>query len=359
MIVGEDGTRTIMKKTLACLVLSLGLHLVLLVVIAALWPPVRWSGSGADVHTIESVEVDGDRAPGPASKAVDEPAGAREAPAPRPRPARPPEPPRAGPAMDETAVEPEMATEDPRFTSNPFKLSYPVLAQTLGPLHPGQEKQGVDGMLEEYFSDLAAYKAVKHGEYDLALLDLRDRMEDMWHPVFGQIHESPLGSAAGKWIEDWRKSAETYGKTGSPVDDPPTNKFYGDVEPEDLGILDTYEQLEKADVFTTRARLVVAVSFDGKGGWKVSKVQGSGYSSVDEAALEAVEEALEANPDLVPEYETLTRWALEADFSVAPPLPVAGFSFDLALGHFEAVYPLKKRVSRRIKLLAVKVPKQG
>jgi hypothetical protein len=88
----------------------------------------------------------------------------------------------------------------------------------------------------------------------------------------------------------------------------------------------------------------------------VRKASGSGYSSVDEAGIEAVHKALEANPELVPAYEAETRWALEADFSVMPPLPVVGFSFDLALGHFETAYPLKKSVSRRIKLLAVEVP---
>ena len=144
-----------------------------------------------------------------------------------------------------------------------------------------------------------------------------------------------------------------YGKTGSPVEEPPTNKFYGDVKPQDLGILDTYEQLEKSDAFTTRARLVVRIDFDGKGGWKVKKLSGSGYSDVDHAAMKAVHEALEVHDDLVPDYEAKTKWALEADFTVLPPLPVAGFTFDLALGVFETAYPLKKTVRRRIKLLAV------
>jgi hypothetical protein len=160
-------------------------------------------------------------------------------------------------------------------------------------------------------------------------------------------------------LESWQKTAKTYGQTGSPVDDPPTNQFYGDVKEQDLGILDTYNQLEKADAFTTRARLVVRIDFDGKGGWKVRKLSGSGYKGVDEAAMKAVHEALEAHEDLVPGYEAKTKWALEADFTVLPPLPVAGFTFDLALGVFETAYPLKKSVKRRIKLLAVDLPDPG
>jgi hypothetical protein len=339
-----------MKKRLTFLALSLVIHACLLATLVLLEPPVIHGDPGLAVHYLES-PVRPEAAPPPAEP----PPAAPERPVSR-RPSRhtapievdpPPAPPAPAPAPEKAALQ---------FESNPFKLSYGVLAETLGPLEVEREPEDVDGMLEAYLDDLEAYKTVKYGKYDSGLLTLRDGMEDFWHPDFGQIHDSPLKGSVGKMLENWQKTAKTYGKTGSPVEDPPTNKYYGDVKKQDLGILDTYEQLEKSDAFTTRARLVVRIDFAGKGGWKVKKLSGSGYPDVDNAAVEAVHEALEVHDDLVPGYEAKTKWALEADFTVLPPLPVAGFTFDLALGVFETAYPLKKTVRRRIKLLAVDLP---
>jgi hypothetical protein len=256
-------------------------------------------------------------------------------------------------------VEPPEVEEEaaPEPAGNPFKLSYGVLAETLGPIGvQEQEPVGVEAMLDGYAKELEAYKTVKYGKYDPELVRLRDGMEAYWHPEFDQIGEGPLKGSVGKMLEGWQKKAKKYGKTGSMGDDPATSAYFGDVRPEDLGVLDTYEQLEKSDAFTTSARLVVEIEFDGKGGWKAEKVVGSGHGLVDDAAVDAVEEALGANPELIPAYPARTRWALEADFSVTPPLPVAGFTFDLGLGYFDWAYPLKKKVSRRIKLLAVEKP---
>ncbi|MBW2260537.1 MAG: hypothetical protein JRG91_01085 [Deltaproteobacteria bacterium] len=343
-----------MKKRLAFLALSLLVHAGLLSVILLVGPPVIEGDPGLIVHYVET---------GARPEAAPPPTEPSPPDMPEPRPARRQvshsspetvievEPPAAPPAPA-----PAAGKTKPQFRSNPFKLSYEVLSETLGPLEVEQGPLDVDGMLGAYFDELEAYKTVRYGTFDPGLLTLRDGMEDFWHPDFGQIHDSPLKGAVGKMLASWQKTAQTYGHTGSPVEDPPTNQFYGDMKPQDLGILDTYEQLEKSDAFTTRARLVVRIDFDGKGGWKVEKLSGSGYSEVDHAAMEAVHEALEAHDDLVPGYEARTRWALEADFTVLPPLPVAGFTFDLALGVFETAYPLKKTVRRRIKLLAVALP---
>jgi len=341
-----------MRRSLTFLGLSLVIHACLLATLVLIEPPVIEGDPGLVVHYLEAQPR-----PGAAPPPLERPPPGEPTAPPAPRPARrpapvvevdpPPAPPLPAPA-------PEQAPQS--FKSNPFKLSYGVLAETLGPLDVEQAPEDVDGMLGAYFDDLEAYKVVKYGTYDPGLLTLRDGMEDFWHPKFDQIHDSPLKGSVGKMLESWQKTAKTYGETGSPVEDPPTNQYYGDVEKQDLGILDTYEQLEKSDAFTTRARLVVRIDFDGKGGWKVKKLSGSGYPEVDQAAMEAVHEALEVHTDLVPDYEARTKWALEADFTVLPPLPVAGFTFDLALGVFETAYPLKKSVSRRIKLLAVDLP---
>ena len=341
-----------MRRTVTFLGLSLVIHACLVATLVLLEPPVLVGEPGQVVHYVETAARPAVVPPAPAPPPEPVPA-----PAPARRPARastevievdaPAAPPAPGPAAKQAV---------PKPASNPFKLSYGVLAETLGPLEVETEPGDVDGMLEAYFDDLKAYKTVKYGSHDPSLLTLRDGMEELWHPEFAQIHDSPLKGSVGKMLESWQKTAQTYGKTGSPVEDPPSNKYYGDVKEQDLGVLDTYEQLEKSDAFTTRARLVVRIDFDGKGGWKLKKLSGSGYAGVDEAAIEAVHQALETHLDLVPRYEARTRWALEADFSVLPPLPVVGFSFDLALGVFETAYPLKKTVRRRIRLLAVDLP---
>lgn len=342
-----------MKARLASVALSALVHAGLLIALAGLVPCARERDRGTVIHVLETD-------PGARPRIED----ARPSPPPAPEPAvvrRKTRPPAPEPVqVPEQAVEPPSVEHAPVIKGNPFKLSYEVLSQTLGPLEveePGPPEG--DGMLASYLHDLEGYKAVKYGKYDPGLLVLRDAMEDFWHPGFDQIQDSPLKGSFGKMLRSWQETAQTYGKSGSPVDDPPTNQYYGDVEPQDLGILDTYEQLEKSDAFTTRARLVVRLTFDGKGGWKLEKVQGSGHSTVDDAAIQAVGQALEANPELVPRTRTKTRWALEADFTVLPPLPVAGFTFDLSLGVFETAYPLKKIVRRRIKLLAVETENPG
>jgi hypothetical protein len=342
-----------MKARLASLVLSALVHAGLLAALAGLMPCVEERERGLVIHVLE---------PGPGARPRIEDGPRRPAPPAKPAVApRKPRPPAPEPVqVPERAAGPPAAEHAPVIKGNPFKLSYEVLSETLGPLEveePGPPE--VDGMLASYLHDLEGYKAVKYGKYDPGLLVLRDAMEDFWHPGFDQIQDSPLKGSFGKMLQSWQETAQTYGKSGSPVDDPPTNQYYGDVEPQDLGILDTYEQLEKSDAFTTRARLVVRLAFDGKGGWRLEKVQGSGHPTVDDAAVQAVGQALAANPELVPRTWTKTRWAFEADFTVLPPLPVAGFTFDLSLGVFETAYPLKKIVRRRIKLLAVETEGPG
>jgi hypothetical protein len=330
-------------------VLSVLLHLALLCLVRVPGPAVTAPDPWIDVQyeparpqvVVPAVPDAGEPVSGPT--AAPRPAG-------RPRPLAGPlkEPPPPPAQESPTAPEPALPTGDP------FRLSYAVLAHTLGPL-PAAEEEGprsIEEMLEAYEAELKAATAVHTGNYDPGLLTLRNAMEDFWHPSFDELHDDPLKGSVGKMLVDWQKQAQKYGKAGSPGDDPVTNENFS-LKTKDMGVLDTYEQIEESGAFTTRARLVVVIRFDGQGGWKLEKVKGSGHGDVDAAAVKAVEDALTAFPELLPDHGATTRWALEADFSVDPPLPVAGFSFDLALGHFEVHYPLKKSVSRRIKLLAV------
>ena len=47
---------------------------------------------------------------------------------------------------------------------------------------------------------------------------------------------------------------------------------------------------------------------------------------------------------------------MSAHYIILPPLPVAGFSFDIGLGHFDPMYPLKKIVRANARLISVERP---
>jgi len=367
-----------MSRRLQALVLSIGVHALL---VAILVP--RMLPEGGDEEETLFVEMVRDEPASPGPPAVTEPPATTPAPpvpdpvevprsrphprhsspvvavAPAPEPGTPEASPAASPAPVVETPPPEPPVED--LT----KISWSVLAKSVELPQAGKEKEkfapehhdSVVTMLEEYEGNVAAVKKVEQGQYDPELLALRDSMEMYWHPGFEHIHENPLDGASGKLLGQWKKSAQKYGKTGSPYDEE-KKKGPPDLPGEDgtLGILDAYDQVQESGAFTRSVTLLVDISFDGEGGWKVDVVKPSGYGDFDEAALASLDESLSSSATPKPDEPMETRWALEADFSVNPPLPVAGFTFDIALEYFELQYPLKKSVSARIRLVSVKSP---
>jgi hypothetical protein len=247
----------------------------------------------------------------------------------------------------------------PPEKSNMFVLSYGVLSRSVKE-QPGCEKEpsGPDKALADFFGDFKAKQKVEDGGVDPMFIKLKNGLEERWSPGFDQVEVDSFKKTIAKWLKQYQKSAETFGKTGSTGDKSPA-KDHEDYEivnknGQGDGILESYGEVQKSGAWTTSVQLVVDLDFDGKGGWKLAIHRPSGHPRFDEEAARDLEHALESKELQLPDVAVKTRWALEADFTILPLLPVAGINFDFVLKQFNTAYPLKKKISKRIRLLAVK-----
>ncbi len=237
-----------------------------------------------------------------------------------------------------------------------FKLSPSVLSRSVNmPLGHKDEPSGPDAMLEELFSDIKAESNIETANYDHNISKMRLEFEDKWTPDFAEVQINSMKKAAVKWAKQWQENAKKYTKTGTLPGTPPDGKDdLPHLGKTGIGVLDSYNDMKESGVFTTTIQLILDLDFDGKGGWHIEIYQPSGHPIFDREAVDELKSVLTSKKLKLPDEAVQTRWALEADFSVAPPLPVAGFSFDIGLKKFEWAYPLKKSISKRIRLLAVK-----
>jgi hypothetical protein len=258
--------------------------------------------------------------------------------------------PRSGPEDAETEKPPTVIGPDI------FTLSYDVLSSSVE--QPEDDETGLDKVLGEYFADVTARNKVIDGDYDYSLLKLKSGMEDQWNPEFNEIHTDSFKKVVVKWAKNYKKAAKSYGETGTmPGASAGTGmEDIGGSDKKHAYLLDMYDHVSESGAWTTNVRLVVDLDFDGKGTWSLSVHKPSGHSDFDEEAIDDLSRALNSKELELPNDPVSTRWALEAAFSITPPLPVAGFDFDLAVKKFDLAYPLKKSVTKRITLLAVKVP---
>ena len=354
-----------MKRSVRFLVLSVLLHALVIVVAAFLLRashgPVQEDRLDIAVIQYESAE---ESTP---TDMPDHEAAAAE-PAEISRPARvvekaPGEPEFSLPAPAEAPPQPletdkvDMAEAGPAM----FSLSHKVLSSAAE--SDGIEKpvlSGPDKALAEYFGAIKEKTKVSAVPYDSRLYAMKNDLEDFWDPEFSEIHEDTFKKAMVKWAKSYKKSVKHYGKTGQP---PGSSSSEGGADgkiggPDDPGpnLLDTYNDIADSDAWTTSVAVVVDLELDGKGGWRVSIARPSGHGSYDDEAVEDLEKALGSKSITLPEGPIKLRLSLEADFSITPPLPMAGFGFDLALKYFDFSYPLKKKISKRIRLLDVSYP---
>jgi hypothetical protein len=353
-----------MKRSARFLVLSILLHALVIAAAAFL---LRASHGPAREDRLDIAVIQYERAEEPPSPDMPEHETAAPESAKIPRPARVvekapgepefalPEPAEALPPPHETDKA-DMAAAGPKM----FSLSHKVLSSAAEPT--GIEKpvlSGPDKALAETFGAVKAKTKVSTVPYDARLYTFKNDLEDFWDPEFSEIHEDTIKKAVVKWARSYKKAAKHYGKTGQPSGsssgDGTDEKTGG---PDDAGpnLLDTYNDIAGSDAWTTSAAVVVDLELDGKGGWRVSIAKPSGHGSYDDEAVEDLEKALGSKSLSLPEGPIKLRLALEADFSITPPLPMAGFGFDLALKHFDFSYPLKKKISKRIRLLDVSTP---
>lgn len=243
-----------------------------------------------------------------------------------------------------------------------FSLSHKVLVSAADSVETEKPViSGPDKALAGYFSSIKANTKISAVPYDARLFKFRNDLEDFWNPEFSEIHEETVKKAMVKWAKNYKKAVRHYGKTGQPYSGSSSSNYgsnekTGDPNEQGLKLLDTYNEIAESDAWTTSVRVVVDLDLDGKGGWRVSIAKPSGHASYDHEAVEDLEKALGSKSLSLSKDPIKLRLALEADFSITPPLPMAGFSFDLALKHFDLSYPLKKKIRKHIRLLDISYP---
>lgn len=359
------------KKKILFLCFSVLLHGTVLVLMSAVWRswPVPDAGKALSVILLE---IDAPEAQKPPKTEAQPPSAitpelvSKPVPSSREKTAAalfPDASPAPAPETEEQTVPAVVAGPAPEKESPPenlskmFTLSYGAYAKAVGTEEKSPEPEGAEKVLAEFFADYKAAQAVEDGAYDERFLQMKHSMEDAWDPGFEQIGKSFFAESVSSWFKSYKSTAKSYGKTGTFGGKKPKKEHEDfdilDEEAQGDGILDKYEEVESASMWTATLAVVLDVGFDGKGGWTIDVVKPSGSKAFDEGAVEDMQRALKSKKLKLPKNAVGSRWKLQADFTILPPLPMAGFSFDLVLKHFESAYPLKKKIRKGIKLLAV------
>ena len=184
---------------------------------------------------------------------------------------------------------------------------------------------------------------------------------------------SPPVRSVRQAAESWARAAEAYGKGGSPYGDrPPGRRDLNDeaasVPAQDRGLRGTALEVPEAMVdlqllaqsaaggdgpFYKRLVVLVRIVQREDGSLESAEIAGSsGNRAYDETALSRAR-SLGGTLGPPPRTWRRTLWAFESDFSVFPPLPVAGCGLDAVFLPRDCVYPFKKTVRMRIQLQAI------
>jgi hypothetical protein len=366
-IMPSDRSGSVKNKVLF-FCLSILLHVTVLVVMSAVWRtwPVQDAGRALEVALFETeVHEPPARAATPPSETAPEPVS-KPAPSERVKapeavfPDASPEPPAGEGEQTVPAVVAGPAPQEespPENLAKMFMLSYGACAKAVGTEEKEPAPEGADKALAEFFGEIKAAQAVEDGAYDERFLQMKHSMEEAWDPGFEQIGKNFFAESVSSWFKSYKSAMKSYARTGTLGGKKPKKEHEDfDIVNEDAqgdGILEKYGEVESASMWTATLAVVLDVGFDGKGGWTIDVVKPSGSKAFDKGAVEDMERALRSKKLKLPENAVGTRWKLQADFTILPPLPMAGFSFDLVLKQFDSAYPLKKKIHKGIKLLAV------
>lgn len=228
----------------------------------------------------------------------------------------------------------------------------PPMLPVLKPKPELTEHQRVTMRIDGYFKDLLARQRVQSGNVDPGWIYLANRMDHHWSPGFDLVHDKRITRVSGAWLKKevwdwlsgWYRSAQ--------------NSPYG-VEEDfrekvDTTMLDMQRDAYFDDGYGSKVTTLVEVRLARDGTLTADLFESSGHPPFDRAAVEAVKKAI-TNPDEddLPPGPARSIYALNARYVILPPLPVVGFAFDLSLGYFDLMYPLKKMVSGNATLVAV------
>jgi hypothetical protein len=218
------------------------------------------------------------------------------------------------------------------------------------------EAERIKGRIDGYFQDIQARRRVETGRVHSNWHELARRMEYFWEPEFDMVHDERIAEVSWKWFADSvfkaiRRGYRTDGK------DP---FLRPELEPGDAahrawtGMLD-WQRIDANDPESGNRVVALVEVRIGSAGETSSRLHtSSGHPSFDRAAMEAVAKAIEHPFDeQKPPGPARSLYEVAARYYIFPPLPVVGFGFDIMLGYFETMYPLKKQVNGQVRLVAV------
>jgi TonB family protein len=262
----------------------------------------------------------------------------------------PPLPPEIEPPPPPPPREPKISIPGPiRLHLDPH---LPPMLPVLKPKPELTEHQRVSMRIDGYFEDLTARRRVQSGNVDPGWIYLATRMDHHWSPDFDLVHDKRITQVSGAWLKKevwdwlsgWYQSSQTslYG-----VEDDPYKKV-------DTTMLDMQRDAYFDDGYGSKVTTLVEVRITKDGNLTADLFESSGHPPFDRAAVEAVKKAITSpDEDDLPPGPARSIYALNARYVILPPLPVVGFAFDLSLGYFDLMYPLKKMVSGNATLVAV------
>ncbi|MBN2495024.1 MAG: TonB C-terminal domain-containing protein [Deltaproteobacteria bacterium] len=274
-----------------------------------------------------------------------------------------PPPPAALPA----APEPEMPADGPRY---PFDLPGPKRIY-LGPLGdfvapeapaPETEHERVSRRLDHFFGEAAARRRVELGDVDEAWHKLAQRVEHYWRPDFTHVREARISELSGDWFRDtlWQWLGGWYAEVQHSRQDPflRPERVPGDERYAAWASLLDLQRDCLGDGYGNRVVALVEIRFDADGRSRSSMLSSSGHPLYDQAVMQGVAQALAHSwSDAPPEGPARAVYAMTSNYTILPPIPVVGFTFDIMLGQFDLFYPFKKMVSGKAVLVAVYGPR--
>ncbi|HUU01365.1 MAG TPA: energy transducer TonB [Myxococcota bacterium] len=249
--------------------------------------------------------------------------------------------------------------EHPRTSFGPRKLVLdPQLLMQPPVWAPREltERELVTSRIEGYFADIAARNRAARGNVDPGWHYLSGRMQHYFEPDFSQVSDPRITEVSGPWLAktvwDWlggwyRNASRTAADGSTPLGDDPYLRV-------DTTMLDMQLAAYADDGYGATVTAIIEINISSAGELKARLFESSGHSRFDAAAMAGVERAI-ANPsqDDLPPGPARSLYSLSARYVILPPLPVVGFAFDLSLGYFDLMYPLKKMVHGQARLLAV------
>ncbi len=228
------------------------------------------------------------------------------------------------------------------------------------------EEDRVKGLLSSYLADLRAGDLVHSGHYDQAWIELTRRIEHYWTPSFDQILESRISQVSGAWLADmaWKTLRGWYVHVQLNRQDTfaRPQRMVGDAASVgSSNVMDLNRDAITDDSYGSRVLALIEIRFGSDGEHSTEIAQSSGHPLFDKAAIKGVQKALENKwGDNLPRGPVRTIIAMEGHFTILPPLPVVGFTFDEMLGLFDTIYPFKKIVRGKAYLVAIyKDPKKA